>query len=65
MGFGKKLALMLAVLMLLPSAARAQAVSGASIAGTIKDTSGAVLPGVAVEAASPALIEKVLSLIHI
>src|ERR1700761_206515 len=29
------------------------------IAGTVKDTSGAVLPGVTVEAASPALIEKV------
>ncbi len=33
----------------------------ASIAGTVKDTSGAVLPGVTVEAASPALIEKVRS----
>lgn len=30
-----------------------------SITGTIKDTSGAVLPGVTVETASPALIEKV------
>ena len=30
----------------------------ASIAGVVKDTSGAVLPGVTVEAASPALIEK-------
>ena len=29
--------------------------------GTVKDTSGAVLPGVTVEAASPALIEKVRS----
>src|SRR5438876_8684669 len=29
-----------------------------SIAGAVKDTSGAVLPGVTVEAASPALIEK-------
>jgi hypothetical protein len=29
------------------------------IAGTVKDASGAVLPGVSVEAASPALIEKV------
>ena len=38
-----------------PSAALAQAV----IAGTVKDASGAVLPGVTVEAASPALIEKV------
>jgi hypothetical protein len=31
----------------------------ASIAGTVKDTSDALLPGVTVEAASPALIEKV------
>ncbi len=29
------------------------------IAGTVRDTSGAVLPGVTVEAASPVLIEKV------
>ncbi|MEQ1757518.1 MAG: TonB-dependent receptor [Vicinamibacterales bacterium] len=33
----------------------------ATIAGTVRDTSGAVLPGVTVEAASPALIEKVRS----
>src|ERR1051326_7457579 len=32
-----------------------------SLAGVVKDTSGAVLPGVTVEAASPALIEKVRS----
>src|SRR5687768_9013343 len=38
-----------------PAAAYAQAV----IAGEVKDTSGAVLPGVTVEASSPALIEKV------
>ena len=37
--------------------ARAQA----SIAGQVKDASGAVLPGVTVEASSPALIEKVRS----
>jgi hypothetical protein len=41
-------------LVLVPSTARAQA----SIAGLVKDTSGAVLPGVTVEASSPALIEK-------
>src|SRR3954470_22770066 len=41
-------------LLLLPSAAHAQA----AITGVVKDTSGAVLPGVTVEAASPALIEK-------
>jgi hypothetical protein len=33
----------------------------ASITGTVRDTSGAVLPGVTVEASSPALIEKVRS----
>ncbi len=45
----------LASILLLPSAAHAQA----SIAGQVKDASGAVLPGVTVEAASPALIERV------
>ena len=38
-----------------PVAAWAQA----TVAGEVKDASGAVLPGVTVEAASPALIEKV------
>ena len=33
------------------------------IAGVVKDTSGAVLPGVTVEAASPALIEKVRTVV--
>ncbi|MGE0447423.1 MAG: carboxypeptidase-like regulatory domain-containing protein, partial [Vicinamibacterales bacterium] len=46
---------LLAVLILTPSLAWAQA----SIQGVVQDTSGAVLPGVTVEAASPALIEKV------
>jgi hypothetical protein len=45
---------MLACLVLLPTVAFAQA----SITGVVKDTSGAVLPGVTVEVASPALIEK-------
>jgi hypothetical protein len=40
---------------LLPAIASAQA----GIAGVVRDTSAAVLPGVTVEAASPALIEKV------
>src|SRR5476649_888396 len=34
-----------------------------SIAGVARDTSGAVLPGVTVEAASPALIEKVRTVV--
>ena len=45
------------LLLLTPAVALAQA----SISGTVRDTSGAVLPGVSVEAASPALIEKVRS----
>jgi carboxypeptidase family protein len=47
-----------ALLALLPAAALAQT---SAIAGVVKDTSGAVLPGVTVEASSPALIEKVRS----
>jgi len=50
-------AVVFAVLLLIPAAASAQS----SLAGSVKDTSGAVLPGVTVEAASPALIEKVRS----
>jgi hypothetical protein len=50
---------LLAWLVLLPAAALAQAV----IAGTVKDASGAVLPGVTVEGASPALIEKVRTVV--
>jgi hypothetical protein len=42
-------------LVLVPTIAFAQA----SVTGTVRDTSGAVLPGVTVEASSPALIEKV------
>src|SRR3989442_10500648 len=49
--------ILLASIVLIPTAALAQAV----IAGTVKDPSGAVLPGVTVEATSPALIEKVRS----
>jgi hypothetical protein len=48
------IACVFAMLVLVPSMAFAQA----SITGTVKDTSGAVLPGVTVEAASPVLIEK-------
>ena len=44
------------LLIVLPALAGAQQASG--IAGIARDTSGAVLPGVTVEAASPALIEK-------
>src|SRR6187399_61619 len=46
-----------AIALLIPSTASAQA----TIAGVVRDTSGAVMPGVVVEAASPVLIEKVRS----
>lgn len=36
-----------------------QAVTNATIAGVVRDSTGSVLPGVTVEVASPALIEKV------
>ena len=44
---------------IIPSAVVAQG----SIAGAVKDTSGALLPGVTIEAASPALIEKTRSVV--
>ena len=46
-------------LMGIPAAASAQ--FAATIAGVVRDASGAVVPGVTVEATSPALIEKVRS----
>ena len=49
-----KRVIVLAWIVLAPTAAYAQG----SIVGVVKDTSGAVLPGVTVEASSPALIEK-------
>ena len=53
---GSVAAILTAVIVVLaPVAAFAQA----SIAGVVRDTSGAVLPGVTIEASSTALIEKV------
>ena len=45
-------------LVLLPAVSSAQV---GQVAGTVRDTSGAVMPGVTVEVTSPALIEKVRS----
>ena len=47
--------------LILPAHADAQQASG--IAGGVRDTSGALLPGVTVEAASPVLIEKVRTVV--
>jgi hypothetical protein len=46
-------------LVLLPGLAMAQSATTGAIAGTVKDATGAVVPGVTVEASSPALIERV------
>src|SRR5262245_61530159 len=47
------------VLLLLPAMVWGQSATSGAIAGVVKDPTGAVLPGVTVEAASPALIERV------
>ena len=54
MNWLRKIVFVLSWLVILPASAYAQS----SIAGVVKDASGAVLPGVTVEAASPVLIEK-------
>jgi hypothetical protein len=52
-------ALLWAAVFLLPRTSHAQV----AIAGVVKDTTGAVMPGVTVEASSPALIEKTRSVV--
>ena len=49
--------------LLAPTVAGAQTSLSGAIAGVVRDTSGAVLPGVTVEAASPALIERVRTVV--
>ena len=53
-----RLLLAAAVVVIVPALASAQ-----SITGIVRDASGAVLPGVTVEASSPALIEKVRTVV--
>ena len=55
----RRSAAVLCFLVFLPAAAFAQA----AITGVVKDASGAVLPGVSVEATSPSLIERVRSVV--
>jgi hypothetical protein len=57
----KSLVMLALLLLLAPASASAQI--GAQLTGTVRDSSGAVLPGVTVEASSPALIEKVRSVV--
>ena len=52
-----------AALLFVPAGAWAQGGASGGIGGVVKDTTGAVLPGVTVEAASPVLIEKVRTVV--
>ena len=55
----RTLLIVIVLALLIPSRATAQgALERGTLTGTVRDASGAVLPGVTVEAASPALIEK-------
>jgi len=49
----------IAAVLAMPVVSAAQSATTGAIAGVVRDATGAVLPGVTVEAASPALIEKV------
>ena len=55
----RRVALVLTVFLFQAAGGASVALAQASIAGVVRDVSGAVLPGVTVEAASPVLIEKV------
>jgi Carboxypeptidase regulatory-like domain len=57
MRIGCRVALIVLAAGLLPAIASAQG----AITGVVRDTSGAILPGVTIEASSPALIERVRS----
>jgi len=57
--FGRGLLFFFVCLVLLPAISAAQS----QISGQVEDESGAVLPGVSVEAASPVLIEKVRTVV--
>src|SRR4029077_7757055 len=61
MGIGRMVggAATILALSLLPATAHAQS----TLTGVVKDTSGAVMPGVTVEASSPVLIEKTRSIV--
>ena len=58
-GRPRRLLLLLGFLAFLPATAHAQS----AFSGVVRDASGAVLPGVTVEASSPVLIEKVRSVV--
>ena len=63
MSVARRFAVALISFLFFLTAGASVALAQASIAGVVRDASGAVLPGVTVEAASPALIEKVRTVV--
>lgn len=61
--FARPIAIGLVLSFCLAASTAAQNATSASISGVVRDDSGGVLPGVMVEAASPALIEKVRTVV--
>jgi len=59
MRFGKSVVILVVASLPLAAVRPAAQQAASGIAGVVRDTSGAILPGVMVEATSPALIEKV------
>src|SRR5438128_985006 len=59
----RKSVVVVALMYTVLAASGVSAQQAAGISGVVRDTSGAVLPGVTVEAASPALIEKSRSVV--
>lgn len=59
----RRVAVTLSVLCLVSALWSGRAAAQSAIAGTVKDVTGAVMPGVTVEAASPVLIEKVRTVV--
>ena len=60
-GLARQVIAVCACALFVPATANAQGTS--AVAGVVRDSSGAVLPGVTIEAASPALIEKVRTVV--
>ena len=61
--FRRRFAVVLTMFLVHVAGGASVALAQASIAGVVRDVSGAVLPGVTVEAASPVLIEKVRTVV--
>ena len=60
-GLTRQVIAVYAIVLFVPATASAQGTS--AVAGVVRDSSGAVLPGVTIEAASPALIERVRTVV--